>query len=405
MLFRFPIRILLLTLTLLVSACDANQVRPDTTVLALAPRVQAVTASMNTSGLPILREIVAANPGQNVALSPLSLQLALGMAWAGADGATREELAGAVGLATDGTLDGEAFDALLDYLPQADPSTLLQISQSVWADEGFMLHPDYQNQLTTDFRASTYELDLQSAPAVPTINDWISLHTNGMLKDVLQSIDASARLMLVNTLLFEGVWTHQFDADQTRNRTFFRADGTTVEHPMMTQSVTVPFAYHRDAYVAELPYGSAAAYTMLVAVPTMDLARWIEGLTGEDLAMMQAGLREQEVDVLLPRFTLETKQYLKDPLIALGVEKAFEPGVANFGRMSARGEELFIGDVLQNVRLEVDERGTKAAAATVIDMRTTSLGPSLQADRPFFVMIREKQSGVILFAAAVYDPS
>jgi serpin B len=211
--------------------------------------------------------------------------------------------------------------------------------------------------------------------------------------------------MLVNTLLFEGVWTHQFDADQTRNRPFYRADGTTVEHPMMTQSVTIPFTYHRDAYVAELPYGSGAAYTMLVAVPTTDLDGWIEQLSAEDLATLQAGFREQEVDVLLPRFTLETKQYLKAPLVALGVEQAFQPGVANFTRMSANGEELFIGDVLQNVRLAVDERGTKAAAATVIDMRTTSLGPMLHADRPFLVLIREKQSGVILFAAAVYDPS
>lgn len=402
---RFRTGALCAALILLVSACDANQVRPDTTTLALAPRVQAVTASMNTSGLPLLREVVTANPGQNVALSPLSLQLALGMAWAGADGDTREELAGAVGLAPEGALDGEAFAALLDYLPKADPLTLLQSSQSVWADDGFTLHPDYETQLTTDFQASGYALDLQGPQAVPTINDWIALHTNGMLKDVLQSIDASARLMLVNTLLFEGVWTHQFDADQTRNRPFYRADGTTVEHPMMTQSVTIPFTYHRDAYVAELPYGSGAAYTMLVAVPTTDLDGWIEQLTPEDLATLQAGFREQEVDVLLPRFTLETKQYLKAPLVALGVEQAFQPGVANFARMSANGEELFIGDVLQNVRLAVDERGTKAAAATVIDMRTTSLGPMLHADRPFLVLIREKQSGVILFAAAVYDPS
>jgi serpin B len=220
-------------------------------------------------------------------------------------------------------------------------------------------------------------------------------------------VTAGTRLALVNAIYLKASWARQFQEDQTVSAPFTRPDGTTVPVPMMR--VGQAACAQGDGWAAgDIAY-LGGELSMLLIVPD-DLASFEAELDGDLIAAIDAALEatDAQADVTMPRFDIETRQKLVDILAALGMPSALDAERADFSGMTT-AERLFIGKVIHQANISVDEKGTEAAAVTVVGMDTTGGGPSetctAHADRPFLFAVRDVETGTILFMGRVVDPS
>ncbi len=370
-----------------------------------APEQQAIQAS-NAFGLTLLRETSLRNPGKNVVLSPFSASAALGMAYAGADGETATQMRTTLGWGDASraeVLDG--YRALPAMLAALDPQVTFTSANSLWVDPSFPLRPAYVSEMRDAFSA-----DVLNRPFVPAtlgeINAWASENTNGKIPKVIDEFPPDLVAILMNALYFKGSWRDKFEVARTQNGPFTTASGAMPSVPFMRRTDEMLYARTQGAQWVELPYGNAAfAMTLMLPDSNAAPAAWLGRLTAGQLAAAVQGMRSVEVDLSLPKLRLELEFPLKDVLVAMGMEQAFEEDRANFARLSAVAS--FISYVKQNVFIEVNEEGTEAAAVTQVGVVSTSLPLArvVHLDRPFALLIRERLSGTVLFAGIIENPA
>jgi len=401
----------LLALTALAAACS-DATAPDPGQITELPRAltsseRSIISASNVFGLDLVARVVAADTRANVVLSPLSASMALGMTLNGANAATFDAMRDPLGF---GGLTREeintSYRGLIDLLTDLDPRVRFEIANAIWAREGFPFHQAFFDAVSAAFDARAESRDFDDPATVAAINAWVDEHTDGLIDEIVDSLDPSLVMLLVNAIYFDGAWTTQFDPADTRVRPFTRADGSTVDVDMMSLTdVEVRTGGGPNYGAIEIPYGGEA-FSMVIVLPdpgtsasdvmaTLDSGAW-DALT--------AGLARRELDLIeLPKFTLTYDAYLNDALQAMGMDAAFRPG-ADFTRMSPRGDELCISFVRQKTFIEVDERGTRAAAVTAVGIGVVSFS-GFVVDRPFLFAIRERLSGTILFMGLVGDPT
>ena len=374
---------------------------------ALTTRERTVIDDGNAFGLALLHNVVTRDGRPNVILSPLSASLALGMTLNGAAGGTFEAMRSTLGF--DGMSQheiNEAYRGLIDMLTTLDPDVRFDIADAVWANEGFTFRDAFLQAVRDAFGAKIEVGDFANPATAAAINQWVSESTNGLIGRIVDQLDPSMAMMLLNAIYFDGAWTTRFDPADTRPADFTREDGSTVRVDMMNVSDTKLPMGGGDGYQAvELPYGGGA-FSMVILLPWPgESARHL--LNGLDAAAWQEvvdHLSPTEVDRLsMPKFTLAYDTYLNDPLKAMGMEVAFGPG-ADFTAMSPEGDRMCIDFVRQKTYVDVDERGTRAAAVTGVGVRGTSF-MGVSVDRPFVFAIRERLSGTLLFVGLVGDPT
>jgi len=373
--------------------------------LSLSER--AVIEASNTFGFGLAARVVAADPRPNVVLSPLSASMALGMTLNGAEGTTFEAMRATLGFA--GMTREEintAYRDLIDLLTGLDPEVRFEIANAIWANEDVPFHAAFFQAVQAAFDARAESHDFADPATLAAINAWVEERTEGLIDSILDELDPALVMLLVNAIYFDGAWTTQFDSSDTREQAFTRPDGSTVQVDMMSMDgVAFPMTHGPGYAAVELPYGGAA-FSMVVVVPeaTSGARDFLAGLDAEAWADLVARLSPQELDLLaLPKFTLTYDAYLNEALQAMGMGVAFGPG-ADFSAMSPIGEDLCIDFVRQKTFVEVDERGTRAAAVTAVGVGVVSF-TGLIADRPFVFAIRERLSGTVLFVGLVEDPT
>jgi serpin B len=367
-----------------------------------------VIGASNAFGWDLAARVFAEDPRPNVVLSPLSASMALGMTLNGAEGTTFEAMRTALGFSgmTREAING-AYRDLIDLLEDLDPQVRFEIANAIWANEGVPFHQAFFQAVLAAFDARAESRDFADPATLAAINDWVEDNTGGLIDSIVDQLDPALVMLLVNAIYFDGAWTTQFDSSDTRAQAFTRPDGSTVQVDMMTMDDPEVLAGGGADYAAvELPYGGEA-FSMVVVLPqgatsardfaaALDADAWdaiVEGLGAGNLALLG-----------LPKFTLTYDTYLNDALQAMGMSVAFGPG-ADFTAMSPIGDELCISFVRQKTFIQVDERGTRAAAVTAVGISVTSLPPSFVADRPFLFAIRERLTGTILFVGLVEDPT
>lgn len=374
-------------------------------------------AAINAFGFDLHRALAAS--GTNLVASPASIAIALGMARAGARGQTAAEMDAVLAdLATDehaawlngldqalatrtGTFrddDGTAHDQTLD------------ISNASFAQRGLAFEPTYLDALAARFDAGQFVVDYQADTegARRQINTWASERTRGRIPEVLGPDDVSpdTRLALVNAIYLKASWAQAFQEDQTNQSPFTLPDGSTVTVPLMRARGAS--CGQTDGWAAaDIPY-LGRELSMLVNIPD-DLDAFERSLDAGVLATIDATIAASTAtaDVTLPRFDLETREQLGDILAALGMPTAFDPDTADFSAMTTQ-THLFISKVIHQANISVDEKGTEAAAVTVVGMDTTggsSETCTAHADRPFLFALRDIETGAILFMGRVVDPS
>jgi serine protease inhibitor len=376
---------------------------------ALTPAEQIVIARSNTFGFGLLQEVDTRREGDqpNTVLSPLSASMALGMALEGADGETFTEMQGTLGF--QGMTREEinaSYAGLLDLLLNLDPAVEIVVANSAWSRLGFPFTSEYFEAITNSFRAVVQELDFDDPSAKDIINQWVREQTNGRIEEIIDGISPLDILFLINAVYFKGDWTTQFKKGDTHQAPFHLEDGSTVSLPMMSGDIMdAGFGWLEGGrVVAELPYGGQA-FGMVVVLPGP------EETVGDLLTALDDGawttwmdaLHLGEVMVQMPKFELEWDGLLKDPLRAMGMERAFQADQADFSRMTP-APDAHISAVRQKTYMRVDEEGTEAAAVTSVTVGVTSAGPGITIDRPYLLAIRERLSGTILFLGAIRDP-
>jgi serpin B len=375
---------------------------------ALTVGERELIARSNDFGFDLFGRVIAGDDRPNIVLSPLSASMALGMTLNGANGTTFEAMRQSLGF---GGLTQEEINAsyrdLIELLTGLDPAVRFEIANAIWANENVPFHDAFFQAVSEAFDARAESSDFADPATLDAINAWVDESTGGLIDRILDSLDPDLVMLLANAIYFDGAWTTQFDAGDTSRDTFTRPDDSTVDvDMMMLRDVSVPVGGGAGYAAMELPYGGAA-FSMVVVVPQgAATARGLAASLDSDAwEAIVAELAPRELGLLgLPKFTLTYDTFLNDALSAMGMDVAFRPG-ADFTRMSPLGDQMCISFVRQKTFIEVDERGTRAAAVTIVGVGPTSAPPSLVVDRPFVFALRERLSGTVLFVGLVEDPT
>jgi serpin B len=365
----------------------------------------------NAFGLTLFTRVLAGEEeGANVFVSPLSVAMALTMAYNGADGGTREAMREALEL--DGlTIEGvnESYRSLIDLLRGLDPNVEFSIGNSIWYDQRYTFQQDFLDVNREYYDAEVSGLDFGSPSAAPTINEWVSGATKGRIEQIVSPpISPELVMFLINAIYFKGNWSRPFDKDLTRPAPFHLADGSQKQVDMMFYSGPDSVSAYSDGSVTvlDLPYGGGA-YSMTIVLPaeTADVASVVASLSAETWRSWTERLRVNRAVVSMPKFKLEYEIELSDALTALGMGIAFDLQAADFTRIYSGSRRVYISKVKHKAYVDVNEEGTEAAAATSVGIGVTSLPPVIAVDRPFLFAIRERFSGTVLFMGVLEDPA
>ena len=364
-------------------------------------------AAQRAFGLHLLRDIVNRTPAKNVFISPLSVFLALHMAENGSAGATQTAMRKVLELpAADARVLNASSEALQNLLKSQAPAAL-SIANALWADSHFTLAPDFVKLCQSVFSARAASLNFADPKSAAEINDWVKTNTKGKIPTIVTpDAVAKAAVILTNAVYFAAAWENEFSVAATHPEPFHKVGGGAKTVPMMNRLFSGAYRSGAGFEGAMLSYrNSAMFFYALLPQPGKTPKDVLASLRPEHLT---DGPTEFDLDLKLPRFSLDFSTSLADYLKKMGMDVAFRYPGADFLPMGSK--EFFISDVIHKTRLEVDEKGTVAAAATAVIMRAGSARRQeppkkiLVFDRPFVVLIGDSQTGAILFAGVIEDP-
>jgi serpin B len=367
-----------------------------------------VVAANNTFGLNLLQTIYEIDPQANVFISPMSISLALGMTLNGAQDQTFEAMRQTLDWQDlDTTQINESYRNLIDILLNLDKEVVLELANSIWCRQEFQVLPSFIEVNRRYFDAEVSALNFDDPSAVETINSWISDKTHGRINDVLDSIDPFVVMYLINAIYFKGMWTYAFDPAHT-NQDIFYAPAGALQIPMMNHTAKHGYYATEDFQAVDINYGNGD-FSMTIILPTAPktISDLMADINADNLRQWLNSFKSDSVTVFLPKFKLEYKILLNDPLSTLGMGIAFSDA-ADFRRISPTGD-LYISRVIHQSFLDVNEEGTEAAAVTVVEVSLTSIGGGtrphvIRLDHPFLFFIREKTSQSILFSGILNSP-
>lgn len=361
-----------------------------------------VDTALSTFGLELLRDTRAAQDG-SVLLSPLSVALALSMAANGADGGTLSQfealLSGGSGL---DVLNARCAQLIEEY-QSLDGSTQCSIANSIWVDPEGQIREDFIGKCSGIFGAQVFQGDLSAPGIVKDLNSWVSDHTNKMIPNMISKpFDGNTAALLVNALYLKNTWASEFDPNNTYKREFSHVSGDTESMDFLNEGTcTLPYLQGDGVQGVVLPYddGRLGFFALL---PDGNLDSWLAGLEGNELSELLTG-REDTLflRLALPKFEAEWRGELKDILAVLGLEDAFTPGAADFSLLGDNPEGYYLSQVIHAAKIKVNEKGTEAAAATVVAANGAGAPPedgiTLVFDRPFLYGIVDLETGIPLF--------
>lgn len=351
---------------------------------------------------------------QNIFFSPYSLTTALAMTYEGARGETAEEMIEVFNFPEDNNIRWQAFFNLLNWLNRDGKNYELSIANALWAQKDFYFLPEYFDIIGEYYQGKIENLNFIEEPEESrlVINSWVEEQTKDKIKDLIPKnvINPLTRLILTNAIYFKGDWALEFKEGDTQEDDFHLMNGGSVKVQMMSRTDDeAEFSYHQDDFlqILEMPYKGEDISMLIILPKGQNLAQAEELLTLENLSDWQGQMRKQKVEVYFPKFKLETKYNLKDTLEDIGMPTAFSEE-ANFSGMNGKNN-LLISEVIHQAFIEVDEKGTEAAAATGVVIGVTSLpleeSTIFKVDRPFVFLIQDKTTGGILFMGRVLNPN
>jgi len=374
-----------------------------------------------------LQEPTQLKKTENMLFSPLSAWLALSLASNGAEQETLEEIQTVLRTNQYSLVQTNPLvrDLIASLMTNPGSTEILRIANAVWVNsDQFELAEKFQADAETfyailpDEEVVTSE-SFQEASTVQHINAWVSQSTGGMIPSIIDQLDADMASILLNALYFQAQWLQQFSPTLTGDDTFQLADGSTQTVRMMhANGLTLPFASNGQYKMISLAFrsGSAASgeaelgrFVLDLVVPEAPEAE-VFALQESDYDDLLGRMQAEIARVSVPKFSFSFEKSLTDVLQASGVRRAFQPDQAQMGPLgtSVQGGRAYISEVFQKTAVEMDENGFKAAAVTAVIVGTTTAPVetvSFIADRPFFIALRDRMTGTLLFQGVIANPA
>lgn len=352
----------------------------------------------------------------NLFFSPYSISTCLAMTYAGARGDTAKQMSRVLHLDQDQAKVHASFSQLQRQLSEASnrEGIELSIANSLWAQKGHSFLPPFLETAKGDYQANLNQADfiLEAEAARGEINRWVAHETKDKINNILPpgSLTRLTRLVLANAIYFKGAWAKPYDKAETASQPFHLSTTRHTDVPLMHHFDNVRYMGDSDFQAVELPY-KGGELSMVILLPRQADAcgNLEEQLSPALLARSLERMRQQKVEVFLPRFKLESSFDLIQPLTSMGMPDAFGPK-SDFSGMDGT-KFLYISGVFHKAWGEVNEAGTEAAAATAVAVVASAVAkpppppPVFRADHPFVFFIRDTRSGSILFLGRLADPS
>jgi serpin B len=348
----------------------------------------------------------------NFMISPLSVSVALSMAYNGAETETRTEMEEALrikGFSRDEI--NKAYKQLIVALTTADEKVTMEVANSIWYSDIYPVEQSFLDVNKTYYNAEVEAADFSDPNTVNLINKWVSDKTHEKIPEIIQEISPEMVMYLINAIYYNGTWTKEFNPESTQKLSFKTESGNYKSTDMMGRKDSLNYFSNETFSSIEMPYGQGN-YNMMVLLPNEDktVSDILGQLNPENWEKWQKALKlTNSIDIRLPKFKIEFEIKLNEILKAMGMQLAFTE-MADFSGINP-ARDLFISYVKHKTFIEVDEEGTEAAAVTIIGFETTSAGPGQEqwipfyCTRPFLFAITEKDTGAILFMGKVGDPT
>lgn len=373
--------------------------------------LQKLVTANNDFGFRLFTELIKQDDIKNTLISPISISMALGMTYNGADSTTKDAMAKTLGVSDFSLKEFNQSNLFFrNSLIKQNKKITLNISNSLWADKGTQFRKDFINMNKKYFGTKLTTLDFSDPKSVNTINQWVNNTTNSKIPKIIEQISGDVIAFLINAIYFKGAWQNEFDKEATFPRTFYCWDSTEKKHPMMYQENRFPYFENNKFQAISLPY-SNGGMSMYIFLPSKksSIGEFLADLNYESWQKWMSSFSSTEGEITLPRFKLEYSKSIKDVLKAIGMEIAFDEMQANFTKMASskiKGN-IYIGDVKHKTYIEVNEEGTEAAAVTSVQMEIKGMPMnefSMVIDHPFFYTICHNKTNAILFMGIVTEP-
>lgn len=392
-------------------SCSQNDDEPwQIKTIELDEKSAQLVEAGNEFGLDLFQRIYAEElEYDNIMVSPLSVSLALAMTYNGANAETKtamEKTLKVYGLTPDDI--NQSYSSLVAALKSLDPKVVLEIANAIYYRQGFQVEQDFVTTNKNYYDAEVEALDFSSPNAVKTINNWVTDKTHDKIDKIIDNISSDHVMFLLNAIYFNGIWQSKFDKDDTKDLPFYAESGSAVNVPTMQKTNAVPYFSNNLFSAVKLSYG-AGNYSMQVFLPheensVEDIIDQLDQSTWSD--WMDNFKDSVNVDIKLPRLKYEYEIKLNDVLSDMGMGIAFGDG-ADFTGIN-HTEDLYIDYVKHKSFIDVNEKGTEAAAVTIVAIMRESAGPpqniKFNVNRPFLYAITEKDTDAILFMGTVKNP-
>ena len=376
------------------------------------PELVSKLVSANTEfAVDLYMELCKSHPS-NIFFSPVSISLALAMAYLGAREKTAAEMKQTLKLTALSDEDVHEAYKEMNQVLHGDSSYILRTANRIFASKSYTFLQDFLDATKKFYNAEAQVLDFagDAEGSRKTINSWVKDQTASKINNLLpeDSLDATTALVLVNAIYFKGDWLDKFKAVFTKSGKFDVTAAYCVDVQMMNQEQDMPFGMNKefDCKIVELPY-EEKELSMFIILPNQvnGLGELEKKITSDVLQKLTSEMGIRYVELSLPKFKLEHQFSVKDKLMARGMKDFFTAGKADLSKMDGT-KQLYASDVIHKAFIEVNEKGSEAAAATAVCMDNCCIqGEVFNADHPFLFFIRDNRSKGILFMGRLANPA
>jgi len=399
--------LLIIIAPVLLVSCESEPIEKETPKINLTRKAAEIIRADHAFGFELLQEVCRISELENIMISPMSISYALGMTYNGAAGTTLDAFNDVLhfGELTNQEVN-ESYKDLMDQLLNLSDEVEFALANSIWFKEGYPVLEEFIKTNEDYFNAAIREADFSDPKTLDLINGWIEEQTNDKIKDMLDQIPQDVIMYLINAIYFNADWKYEFPKEDTYEGEFKLETGSQTTVDYMVLEGDFLYTSNDDFTAVELPY-SDSSFSMLVMLPQEknSVSSLIESL---DMSIWDSWFEHSQrlgIRVVLPKFKYEFKNLLNDPLKNLGLEVAFTDA-ADFSRIAPRN--LSISRVIHQSFIDVQEEGTEAAAATIVEIKELSSPGgshiSFHADHPFLYLIKENSTGAIVFMGRLGRP-